>query len=162
MVKHCHNCPKFCSKIYWLLWKQDLGLQCQTPLGLKAFVETQFQYVWFWKLWTVFNPTSKGVLIPFHALEIKEGVVLGPMLHFRVWTSIEIELTCKNLGPNVKNWMRFWNLKIWQNWEFASPWLTKNQVTRSIFEIEDSSSGFSLIFVQPKLSSILYPPPKGG
>ena len=60
------------------------------------------------------------MLIPFYPpLEIKEGVVLGPVLLFRVWTSIEIELTCKKIGPNLKNWMRFQDLRIWQNWDFC-------------------------------------------
>ena len=87
-----------------------------------------------------------------------------------------MELTCKKLGPNLKNWVRFWDLKIWRNWDFASPWLTKIAITRSILEIEGSSFGFSLIFVcsknhilQLKLSNgflndpIFYTPlPRGG
>ena len=35
--------------------KQDLGLQCQTPLRLKAFAKALFHYVWFGKLWTIFD-----------------------------------------------------------------------------------------------------------
>ena len=72
--------------------------------------------------------------------------------------------------------MRFWDLKIWQHWDFASAPVTKIHVTRSIFEIEGSSFGFSLIFVcsknhilQLKVSDrffndlIFYTPlPKGG
>ena len=81
------------------------------------------------------------------------------------------KLTCKKLGPNLNNWMRFWDLKIWQKWNFASSGLTKILVTRSIFVIECSSFGFSLIFVCSKiyilqlavlLTSFLYPPLKRG
>ena len=31
------------------------------------------------------------------------------MLLFRVWTYINIEITCKNSEPNLKNWVRFWD-----------------------------------------------------
>ena len=95
---------------------------------------------------------------------------------FRDWTSIEMELTCKKLGKNLKNWMRFWDLKIWQHWDLASTTVTKIDATRSIFEIECSSFRFSLIFgcsknhiLQLKVSDwffndlIFYTPlPKGG
>ena len=62
-----------------------------------------------------------------------------------------MELTCKKLGRNLKNWMRFWDLKNWPIWDFDLTWLTKNPVTRSIFEVEGSSFGFSLIFVCSKI-----------
>ena len=90
---------------------------------------------------------------------------------FRDWTSIEMKLTCKKLDKNLKNWVRFWNLKIWQDWDFATTPVTKIHVTRSIFEIEGSSFGFSLIFVcsqtpilNLKVSDLIFhtPLPKGG
>ena len=103
--------------------------------------------------------------------KVNEGVVLDPNMLFR-----EMKLTCKKLDKNLKNWVRFWDLKIWQHWDFASAPVTKIHVTRSIFEIEGSSFGFSLIFVcsknhilQLKVSDrffndlIFYTPlPKGG
>ena len=95
---------------------------------------------------------------------------------YRGCTSIEMELTCKKFGKNLKNWVRFWNVKIWQHWYFASTPVTKIHVNRSTFKIEGPSFGFSLIFVcsknhilQLKVSDrffndlIFYTPlPKGG
>ena len=58
------------------------------------------------------NPISQGVSISSHArgggiwyppLEIKEGIVLGPMLLYISLQYLEIELTCKKLGKNLKN-----------------------------------------------------------
>ena len=74
------------------------------------------------------NPISQGVPILSHArgaiwyptpLEIMEQVVLGPMLPYISWQYLEIELTCKKLGKNLKNWERFQDLKILRNWDFA-------------------------------------------
>ena len=79
--------------------------------------------------------------------KIHEGVVWDPLLLFRSWTSIKIEITWGISGRNLKNWVRFHYLKIWRNWDFALGWLTKIPVTRSIFEIWDSSFGFFLIFM---------------
>ena len=68
----------------------------------------------------------------------EEVVYRTPSCYLEVgpWTSIEMELTYQKLGPNLKNWMRFWYLKIWQNWDFASTWLTKIPETHSNLEIE--------------------------
>ena len=68
------------------------------------------------------------------------------------WTYIKIKIgiTCKKSVWNLKSWVRFWDLKIWQHWDFASAPVTKIHVTRSMFEIEGSSFGFSLIFVCSK------------
>ena len=41
------------------------------------------------------------------------------MLLFRVWTYINMEITCKNSGSNLKHWARFWDLKIFRKWDFA-------------------------------------------
>ena len=51
------------------------------------------------------NPSliSKGGYQIPPPLIFKDGVVLGPMLLFSDWTSIKMELTCKKLGPNLKN-----------------------------------------------------------
>ena len=46
---------------------------------------------------------------------------------------------------------KIWDLKIWQNCDFALTQLTKISVTRSIFEVEGSSFGFRLIFVCSKI-----------
>ena len=70
--------------------------------------------------------------------------VLGPILRYISLTYLEIELTCKKLGKNFKNWARFQDLKILRNWDFASPWHTEIAITHSIFEIESSSFGFNL------------------
>ena len=35
--------------------------------------------------------------------KVHEGVVLDPMLLFRGWTFIKMELTCKLLGQNLQN-----------------------------------------------------------
>ena len=100
------------------------------------------------------NPTSKGVSISSHArgggiwyppLKIKERLVLGLILLYISWTYLKIEFTCQKLGKNFKNWARFRDFKILRNWDFAPPWLTETAITRSIFEIESSSFGFSLI-----------------
>ena len=47
--------------------------------------------------------------------------------------------------------MRFWDLKISQNWKFALTGLTNISITRSIFDIEGSSFRFDLIFVCLKI-----------
>ena len=72
---------------------------------------------------TILNPISAGVLGPGNT-------------HMR-----------KNIGLNLKKSVRFWDLKIFWIWDFATSWLTKTAVTRSIFEIEGSSFGFFLIFM---------------
>ena len=41
--------------------------------------------------------------------EINKRVVWDTMLRLRVLTYINIENTCKNSGPNLENWARFWN-----------------------------------------------------
>ena len=76
--------------------------------------------------------------------EIKEGVVLGPMLQFICWTYLDIELICKKWSKNFKNWARFQNFQILRNWDFAN---IDTQKLPSNFEIECSSFGFSLIFM---------------
>ena len=45
-----------------------------------------------------------------HSQEINKGVDWDTMLLFRVWTYLDIEITCKNSEPNLKNWARFWDL----------------------------------------------------
>ena len=49
------------------------------------------------------NPFSQGGVNSVPIQEIPEGVVLGPMLLFIIWTYLEIERTCKKLGKNLKN-----------------------------------------------------------
>ena len=71
----------------------------------------------------------------------------SPMLLQIIWTYLEMELTCKNLGKNSKNWAKFWDFEILRNWDFASPWHTEIPITLSIFEIESSSFGFSFVFM---------------
>ena len=53
------------------------------------------------------------------------GLSDTPMLLYISRTYLEIELTCKKLGKHIKNWARFQNFKILQNWDFATPWRTK-------------------------------------
>ena len=57
---------------------------------------------------SLFNPggvdsvlSQGGYLIP--PSEIHEGVVYGPVLLYVSWTYLEIELTCKKSGKNIKN-----------------------------------------------------------
>ena len=69
------------------------------------------------------------------------------MLLFRVWTCINIEITCKNSGPNLKNWARFWDLKFFNELRLRPTWLTKINVTRSISKIQGSSFVFILILI---------------
>ena len=45
-------------------------------------------------------------------LEIKEGVVLGPMLLKIILKPIKVMITCKILGPYLKNSARYRDLKI--------------------------------------------------
>ena len=54
-------------------------------------------------------PTGGGWFSP--TLKFNEGGNWDPMLLFRRWTSIKIELTHKKLDPNLTNWARFWNFK---------------------------------------------------
>ena len=67
-----------------------------------------------------FNPISQGVsifspargggyLIP--PWEIKEGVVLGPMLLKVILKPTKVMITCKILGPYLKNSARYRDLK---------------------------------------------------
>ena len=73
-------------------------------------------------------------------------------------------LLCKKKStvfPITHIWIKFKilnsvkDLKIWWNWDFASAWLKKISITRSIFEIRGSSFGFSLIFM-PATNHILW------
>ena len=118
---------------------------------IPIFSELSFFYFIFY-----FNPVradvSESLVWPGGGrsappLEIHEGVVWDPLLLFRSYTSIKIEITWGISGRNLKNWVRFHDLKIWRNWDFALGWLTKIPVTRSIFEIRDSSFGIFLIFM---------------
>ena len=106
-----------------------------------------------------FNPTSKrvsilshpggGVLIP--PLEIKEGVVLGPMLLYISSTYSEFELT-------LKIWGNIWNIErdfeISKFWDFASIWLTEIAITDWVFDIESSSIACILIFMCSKIHGL--------
>ena len=56
------------------------------------------------------TPGGGGYSIP--PLEIKEGVVLGPMLLYTIWTYLEIDLTCKQLGKIFKKLAGFQDFKI--------------------------------------------------
>ena len=62
---------------------------------------TGSQRSWLLQVGGSFSPT----------LKFNEGGNWDPMLLFRSWTSIKIELTHKNLDPNLTNWARFWNFK---------------------------------------------------
>ena len=65
------------------------------------------------------NPISQGVSISLPGggvsdtppLEIKEGVVLGPMLLKVILKPIKVIITCKILGPYLKNSARYRDLK---------------------------------------------------
>ena len=68
-------------------------------------------------------------------------------------------ITCKKSGPYIKNSLRYCDLKIHGLRDFVVHWPTKIAVTRSIFEIQGSSSGFSPIFIGSKnyvLQPMLY------
>ena len=68
-------------------------------------------------------------------------------------------ITCKKSGPYLKNSLRYCDLKIHGLRDFVVHWPTKIAVTRSIFEIQGSSSGFSPIFIGSKnyvLQPMLY------
>ena len=54
-----------------------------------------------------------------HSQEIIKGVDWDTILLFRVWTYINIEITCKNSEPNFENWVRFWDLNFLRNWDFV-------------------------------------------
>ena len=62
---------------------------------------------------------------------INKIVVWDTMLLFRVWTYINIEITYKNSWSHLKNWARFWDLKIFRIWDIAQ----KNQ--RNLFNFQD-------------------------
>ena len=82
-----------------------------------------------------------------HPLEINKGAPWDLMLLKVILKPIKVMITCKKLAPYLKISMRYWHLKIWRQWDFVIPWPTKIVVTRSIFEIEGSSFGFSHLFV---------------
>ena len=93
-----------------------------------------------------FRPTPVGgYLIP--PLEIKEGVVLGNMLLKVILKPIKVMITCKIVGPYLKNSARYRDLKNLSFWDFVLPWLTEIAITRSIFEIQGSYFGFSSFYV---------------
>ena len=58
------------------------------------------------------DPISQGVSISLPPLEIKEGVVLEPMLLKVILKPIQVMITCKILGPYLKNSARYRDLKI--------------------------------------------------
>ena len=60
--------------------------------------------------WRV-NPISHGVSISLPPFEIKEGVVLGPMLLKVILKPIKVMITSKILGPYLKNSPRYRDLK---------------------------------------------------
>ena len=59
---------------------------------------------------------------------------------------IKVMITCKILGPYLKNSARYWDLKNLSFWDFVLPWLTEIVVTRLIFEIQGSYFGFIPLF----------------
>ena len=77
-----------------------------------------------WRVWEILifsnnqaNSKIKLIIFACHfrpPLEIKEGVVLGPLLLYISWKYLEIELTCKKLAKNLKNWARFLDFKFWE------------------------------------------------
>ena len=89
-------------------------------------------------------PGGGGIWYP--PIEIKEGVVLGPMLLKVILKPIKVMITCKILDPYLKNSSRYRDLKNLSFWDFVLPRLTEIAKTRSIFEIESSSFKFSLSF----------------
>ena len=98
-----------------------------------------FDFFVHWPL-VFFNPISLpprgrgGIWFP--PLEIKEVVVLGPMLLKVILKSIKVMITCKILGPYLKNSTRYIDLKNLSFWDFVLPWLTEIVITCSIFEID--------------------------
>ena len=52
-------------------------------------------------------PRLTQLLTPSNPYKVKTGVVLDPKMLFRGYTSIEMELTCKKLGQNLIQFLRF-------------------------------------------------------
>ena len=117
-------------------------------LRLSAY-ENWYKYVSFNPIWAdVFRRVkSLGGGAKRHPLEINKGAPWDLMLLKVILKPIKVMITCKKLAPYLKISMRYWHLKIWRQWDFVIPWPTKIVVTRSIFEIEGSSFGFSHLFV---------------
>ena len=64
-----------------------------------------------------------------------------------IFKPIQIMVTCQKSGHYLKNSPRYLDLKILRLRDFVIPWPTKIAVTRSIFEIQGSSFGFSPLIV---------------
>ena len=58
----------------------------------------------------------------------------------RIWAHMQ------KIGQKIQDWARYQNFRYFRNWDFASPWLTKIAITRSIFEIERLSFACIPIF----------------
>ena len=86
------------------------------------------------------NPTTEGVQI----LWVGRG--WDPMLQNVILKPIKVRITCTNLDSYLVNWVRFWDFKIWQKWDFAPHCCTKIAITLSIYEIQGSSFGCIPLF----------------
>ena len=74
----------------------------------------------FWRAWIGRGDWLKEMSeTPYYNLEVRPLTKLGT--HEKI------------SGQNLKNWVRFHDLKIWRNWDFTLSWLTKIPVTQSIF-----------------------------
>ena len=83
-------------------------------------------------------------------LEINEVLPWDTILQNVFLKPLRFMITCKNSGPYLKKPLRYWYLKIFRSQYFIIPWPPKIAVTRSIFEIDGSSFGFSPLFLISK------------
>ena len=88
-----------------------------------------------------FRPTpGGGAGIWYPPLEIKEGVVLGPMLQKVILKPIKVMITCKIWGPYLKNSARYQDLKNlrWRNLSHIDP----GELPQLIFLSKNWNSNF--------------------
>ena len=143
------------------LWEKSLIVQ---PLELQkvGLLASRIQYISKRKnciprkkFQTTFSVTFKLLTLPVRGSRVcgYEGAKSAPLRN--QWRSrvrslpyLRIELTWKKLDPNIKKTYQYF--EIWKSCLieiFASGCVTKSTITRSIFKIEGSSFGFSLIFM---------------
>ena len=73
-----------------------------------------------------------------------EGTVWGTFWRIQIFSTNITSIAY------LKNSLRYWDFKILRKWYFVVPWSTKIDVTRSIFEIQGSSFGFSPLLLTLK------------
>ena len=127
-----------CVCLWWVKWRlisYDMiyGKSYLENLRAWLFMSTSFLGSSY--------PTSHGIsdsVAPMGGdseAPIKERVISDPMFYL-----IYLGVTWKKSARNLKIWARFQDFKILWNWDFASPWQTKNW--HISFNFEDTGLKF--------------------